>query len=107
MLNGGKNILYCSVDYLKYDNCNDDKTSPKLRYPIMRDALNRTGRNIFYSMCEWGVENPEKWAGPVANSWRTTGDISDKWSSFMNILDKQVGLAKYAGPGAWNDPDML
>jgi alpha-galactosidase len=58
-------------------------------------------------MCEWGVENPATWAAPVGNSWRTTGDISDNWSSFLGILDKQVGLEKYSGPGAWNDPDML
>jgi alpha-galactosidase len=95
------------VDYLKYDNCNTDGTSPKIRYPVMRDALNKTGRPIYYSMCEWGVENPATWAGPVGNSWRTTGDITDSFSSFTSILDKQVGLDKYAKPGAWNDPDML
>jgi len=95
------------VDYLKYDNCYNDGTSPKTRYPPMRDALNKTGRHIYYSMCEWGVENPADWAGPVANSWRTTGDIEDKWSSFLSILDKQIGLEKAAGKGAWNDPDML
>lgn len=73
----------------------------------MRDALNKTGRPIFFSMCEWGIENPALWAGPVANSWRTTGDISDSWNSFISILDQQVGLERYAKPGAWNDPDML
>lgn len=95
------------MDYLKYDNCNTDGTSPKVRYPPMRDALNKTGRRIYFSMCEWGVENPATWAGPVGNSWRTTGDISDNWNSFVSILDKQVGLEQYAGPGQWNDPDML
>mgnify|MGYP000864435285 CR=1 FL=1 len=73
----------------------------------MRDALNKTGRPIFFSMCEWGVENPALWAPLVANSWRTTGDITDSWTSFTSILDKQVGLDKYAKFGAWNDPDML
>jgi alpha-galactosidase len=73
----------------------------------MRDALNKTGRSIFFSMCEWGVENPALWAGSVANSWRTTDDISDSWTSFTSILDKQIGLEKYAKFGAWNDPDML
>lgn len=95
------------VDYLKYDNCYNDGASPKLRYPPMRDALNKTGRPIFFSMCEWGEENPATWAGEVGNSWRTTGDISDNWDSFIKILDLQVGLEKYAGPGHWNDPDML
>ena len=67
------------VDYLKYDNCNSDGSKPEVRYPVMRDALNKTGRPIFYSMCEWGVGNPATWAPEVGNSWRTTGDISDKW----------------------------
>jgi alpha-galactosidase len=58
-------------------------------------------------MCEWGFEKPHEWAGEFANSWRTTGDISDNWFSFTHILEKQVGLEKYAGPGGWNDPDML
>ena len=58
-------------------------------------------------MCEWGVESPALWAPTVANSWRTTGDITDSWISFTSILDKQFGLEKYAKFGAWNDPDML
>lgn len=95
------------VDYLKYDNCYNDLSSPKKRYPIMRDALNKTGRPIFFSMCEWGRQNPATWAKEVGNSWRTTGDIKDTWSSFTSILDKQVGLESYSGPGGWNDPDML
>ena len=73
----------------------------------MRDALNKTGRHIFYSICEWGQYTPWTWAGPVGNSWRTTGDISDNWNSFISILEQQAGIEKYAGPGAWNDPDML
>lgn len=73
----------------------------------MRDALNSTGRHIYFSMCEWGREQPWTWAGEVANSWRTTLDIKDFWDSFLYILERQVGLAKYAKPGAWNDPDML
>ena len=67
------------VDYLKYDNCNSDGSKPEVRYPVMRDALNKTGRPIFYSMCEWGVDNPATWAPEVGNSWRTTEDISDNW----------------------------
>ena len=67
------------VDYLKYDNCNNDGTKPEVRYPVMRDALNKTGRPIFYSMCEWGVDNPATWAPDVGNSWRTTGDFQDNW----------------------------
>jgi alpha-galactosidase len=95
------------VDYLKYDNCNTDGTSPKVRYPVMRDALNASGRHIFYSMCEWGVEDPATWSAPVGNSWRTTGDISDSWSSMTSLLDQNNRWASYAAPGGWNDPDML
>lgn len=95
------------VDYLKYDNCYNDGSSPKVRYPRMTAALNKTGRQIFFSMCEWGVEDPATWSKDVGNSWRTTGDISDNWDSFIGILNSQVGLEKYAGPGHWNDPDML
>jgi len=95
------------VDYLKYDNCNNDGISPKKRYPIMRDALNATGRKIFYSMCEWGLEDPATWAVPVGNSWRTTGDISDDWYSMITRIDQNDKWAIYAGPGGWNDPDML
>eukprot|EP01099_Mayorella_cantabrigiensis_P002237 TRINITY_DN1991_c0_g1_i1.p1 TRINITY_DN1991_c0_g1~~TRINITY_DN1991_c0_g1_i1.p1 ORF type:complete len:400 (-),score=90.59 TRINITY_DN1991_c0_g1_i1:19-1107(-) len=95
------------VDYLKYDNCFNGNIDPKLRYPPMRDALNATGRPIFYSMCEWGQEQPATWAADVANSWRTTGDISDHWLSVLEILSQNNVWADYAGPGGWNDPDML
>ena len=60
------------VDYLKYDNCYTDGSKPEVRYPPMRDALNTSWRTIFYSMCEWGVDDPAKWAKDVGNSWRTT-----------------------------------
>ena len=95
------------VDYLKYDNCNNDGIDPKVRYPVMRDALNKTGRPIFFSMCEWGVEFPATWAPLVGNSWRTTGDISDRWDSMITRADQNNLWAAYAGPGGWNDPDML
>ncbi|CAF4545835.1 unnamed protein product, partial [Rotaria magnacalcarata] len=95
------------VDYLKYDNCNSDGTIPELRYPVMRDALNASGRPIFYSMCEWGVDKPALWAPNVGNSWRTTGDISDKWKSMLDNIDINNEFADKAGPGGWNDPDML
>jgi len=95
------------VDYLKYDNCNNDNLTPEVRYPVMRDALNATGRHIFFSMCEWGVDNPATWAPLVGNSWRTTGDISDNWGSMTSNLDINNNWFKQAGPGGWNDPDML
>ncbi|CAF3165202.1 unnamed protein product, partial [Rotaria sp. Silwood2] len=95
------------VDYLKYDNCNNDGTKPEVRYPVMRDALNASGRPIFYSMCEWGVDTPALWAANVGNSWRTTGDIGDNWNSMLNNIDINNEFADKAGPGGWNDPDML
>lgn len=95
------------VDYLKYDNCFNDGSSPKKRYPVMRDALNKTGRPIYFSMCEWGQEQPWKWAASVGNSWRTTGDIGDSWSSFTSILDKNADLYKYSSPGAWYDMNAI
>ncbi len=98
------------VDYLKYDWCDTDGVDPKIAYPTMRDALKATGRSIVFSMCEWGRSTPWTWARGVAHLWRTTGDIQDCWScpgSFVRILDRQAGLEKYAGPGGWNDPDML
>ncbi len=73
----------------------------------MRDALKATGRPIVFSLCEWGQSQPWTWARGVGHLWRTTGDISDNWRSFTRLLDTQVGLEKYAGPGGWNDPDML
>ena len=95
------------VDYLKYDNCNNEEISPEKRYPIMRDALNKTGRPIFYSLCEWGQDNPATWAPAVGNSWRTTGDIQDNWDSMIGRADLNNDWWSYAAPGGWNDPDML
>ena len=95
------------VDYLKYDWCNSDGVDPKIGYVTMRDALRATGRPIVFSMCEWGRNKPWEWARGVGHLWRTTGDIRDTWDSFVRLLDLQAGLEKYAGPGGWNDPDML
>jgi alpha-galactosidase len=81
----------------------------------MRDALAKSGRPIVFSLCEWGSTQPWLWAKDVGNLWRTTGDIVPKWSTqkkddflgVVEILDLQDGLQTYAGPGHWNDPDML
>ena len=80
----------------------------------MRQALDASGRPIVFSICEWGTNKPWLWANGIGNLWRTTGDISDVWAStkkddlgVVDILDKQVGLESFAGPGHWNDPDML
>ncbi|MFE0101266.1 NPCBM/NEW2 domain-containing protein [Streptomyces sp. NPDC059009] len=95
------------VDYLKYDNCNNQGVDAKKRYIAMRDALRATGRPIVYSICEWGENKPWEWAADVGHLWRTTGDISDSWGSMLSIMKQNLPLARYAGPGQWNDPDML
>jgi alpha-galactosidase len=103
------------VDYLKYDWCNHSTQDSQASYSIMRDALKKSGRPIVFSLCEWGSTKPWLWAGDVGNLWRDTGDITDKWDTgkkqdglgVVQILDLQEGLQSYAGPGHWNDPDML
>jgi alpha-galactosidase len=99
------------VDYLKYDNCfnNSDGSQQDYinRYQAMEDALDATGRPIVYSICEWGSSAPWEWAGDVGHLWRTTGDIQDNWESLRDIISRNLPLAEAAGPGHWNDPDML
>ncbi|KAL5197263.1 hypothetical protein ABZP36_000775 [Zizania latifolia] len=104
---GKKKLMRQSVDYLKYDNCYNLGIKPKERYPPTRDALNSTGRQIFYSLREWGQDDPALWAGKVGNNWRTTDDIQDTWKSMTDSADKNTKWASYAGPGGWNDPDTL
>jgi alpha-galactosidase len=106
------------IDYLKYDWCGCDDLKAEGAYTTMRDALYAAGRPMVFSICEWGNNNPWEWGGEAGNLWRTTGDICpcfdcktehDTWYSWgvLQILDMQEGLRKYAGPGHWNDPDML
>jgi alpha-galactosidase len=108
------------VDYLKYDWCSTGTRNAQEAYALMSKALLATGRPIVFSMCEWGTAKPWLWGAGIGNLWRTTGDITDKFSSnrkwedgsccelgMVEILDLQVGIDSYAGPGHWNDPDML
>jgi alpha-galactosidase len=104
------------IDYLKYDWCNVGTQDAAASYLAMSQALQSTGRPIVFSLCEWGNSKPWLWAGNIGNLWRTTGDIYDHWEGkssngysigVMNILDMEAGLEAYAGPGHWNDPDML
>nr|WP_321375916.1 glycoside hydrolase family 27 protein [uncultured Bacteroides sp.] len=106
------------IDYLKYDWCNTEDVNPIGAYNLMKDALRAAGRPILFSMCEWGNSKPWTWAKDTGHMWRTTGDIFNcfdcvdehpGWKAFgvLQILDMQEGLRKYAGPGHWNDPDML
>jgi alpha-galactosidase len=105
------------VDYLKYDWCSTGDRNAREAYAVMADALRASGRSIVLSICEWGTAKPWLWAKNVGNLWRTTGDI---WDSFdrndaahswahpvTNIVDLNEPLWPYAGPGHWNDPDML
>ena len=101
------------IDYLKYDWCSARQVymandMPPV-YKKMGDALKGTGRPIVYSLCQYGLEKVWEWGPSVGgNLWRTTGDIHDNWKSMSSIgFDRQIGLEKYAGPGHWNDPDML
>ncbi len=95
------------VDYLKYDWCNTTTQEAKSTYTNVRDALHAAGRPIVFSLCEWGTAKPWEWAKGVGHLWRTTTDILDRWDAMIAILDLERDLAKYAGPGYWNDPDML
>jgi alpha-galactosidase len=103
------------VDYLKYDWCNSEGIDPVKAYTDMSNALAKSGRPIVFSLCEWGSSRPWSWAQDVGHLWRTTGDIQDCWDckrdwggmGWVTILDLQDGLEKFAGPGHWNDPDML
>ena len=94
------------IDYLKYDNCNNNGNIEQSDQ-AMRDALAATGRPILFSLSEWGQNNVWTWGAQTANMWRTTGDISASFSSMLANFHANVQLAQYAGPGAWNDPDML
>jgi alpha-galactosidase len=110
------------IDYLKYDMCSFSSVLraeghgniaaafavQKSAYEKMHKALLATGRPIVYSLCQYGWNNVWEWGPEVGgNLWRTTGDISDKYDRMAMIGFGQAGLAKYAGPGHWNDPDML
>lgn len=102
-----KTFASWGIDYLKYDNCNNDGSRPTLRYPVMTRALMNAERPIFFSLCEWGDLHPALWGYTVGNSWRTTNDISDTWESMVSRADQNEVYAEYARPGGWNDPDML
>ena len=106
------------VDYLKYDWCNTEALNAEGAYLTMDSALVKAGRPIVFSLCEWGNNKPWLWNSKIGNLWRTTGDIypcfdcaidHGTWTQWgiMRIVDMQKGLRQYAGPGHWNDPDML
>ncbi|KAJ7740275.1 glycoside hydrolase family 27 protein [Mycena maculata] len=108
------------ADYLKYDNCYAvnstdfvDDNPPILiepHYATMENALAATGRPILFSACEWGVQDPARWpASAVANSWRIANDIGPpaSWDNLFRIINQLVPITQFAGPGGWNDLDLL
>jgi alpha-galactosidase len=103
------------VDYLKYDWCHTEGQDTRHAYQKMSQALRKTGRPIVFSICEWGSTKPWLWASGVGHLWRATGDIQDCWDcgrswsgmGVVHIIDLMADLFPYAGPGHWNDPDML
>lgn len=120
------------VDYLKYDNCYNQGQEGNSqitfnRYNAMSQALNKTGRPILYSMCNWGIDYPWNWAQTMANSWRMSGDVYDSFDrpddrcpcttyncqlagfhcSIMNIIGKVASFPDKGQPGGWNDMDAL
>src|SRR5512138_238992 len=109
--------IYASwgVDYLKYDWCHSEGLEQRDAYQKMSQALRASGRPIVFSMCEWGSSKPWLWAQGVGQLWRATGDIQDCWDcgkewggmGVSHIVDLVADLYPYAGPGHWNDPDML
>jgi alpha-galactosidase len=102
-------------DYLKYDWCSYDRIAPTpdhdqlmKPYQVMSAALNSMQRDIVFSLCQYGMGNVWEWGGQVGgNCWRTSGDITDTWASMSVNGFRLAGLEKFAGPGHWNDPDML
>jgi alpha-galactosidase len=95
------------VDYIKVDWCNTDDLQAPFQYAKFRDALRQTGRPIVLSICEWGRNDPWTWARGVGQLWRTTSDIADNWESVAWIINANAHHYAAAGPGGWNDPDML
>ena len=121
-----KTFASWGIDYLKYDYCGapDDMEIAKTRYKSMADALRKSGRDIALGVCEWGERQPWLWAAQAGGQlWRTTADVRDKWKSvkpvksrselhstgagILDIVDYSQDYASYAGPGHWNDMDML
>jgi alpha-galactosidase len=114
-------------DYLKYDLCSFIPDVMEKQFPqdhaaqmklmiaayekmgkALKEATAKTGRPIVFSLCQYGWDSPWEWAPELGgNLWRTTGDIQARWQSIYDIASEQSGLESYAGPGHWNDPDML
>ncbi|GAF03787.1 glycoside hydrolase family 27 protein [Saccharicrinis fermentans] len=113
-----KRYAQWGVDFLKYDWCNTENLNAKGAYETMRDALYATGRPILFSICEWGDHEPWKWGEEMGHMWRVTGDIINCWDCTVGhgtwsslgvwpIVKLRKDIRQYAGPGHWNDFDMM
>ncbi|KAK1830493.1 glycoside hydrolase superfamily [Podospora conica] len=106
-------IAAWGVDYWKFDNCLTEEpyTNRGVKsyeyYPVMRDALERTGRPVLYSICQWGRDEVWKWGRGVGNLWRVTEDITNDWASVASIAARAAAMSEWAGPGGFNDLDMM
>ena len=106
------------VDFLKYDWCDTGKLNATEAYTTMRDALKKAGRPVVFSICEWGENDPWNWATDIGHLWRVTGDIINCWDcevghgtwsslGIWKIINLRKDIRKAAGPGHWNDFDMM
>ena len=98
------------MDYLKVDFCGANagvRADPEPAYARVSELLRETGRPIVLSMCSWGVGRPWSWGPAIGHLWRVTGDIADDWDSVMRVAARARSRWAAAGPGGWNDPDML
>jgi len=102
-----KRFAEWGVDFMKVDWCHTQGMNGPATFRTWSDAVRDSGRAMVLSLCEWGRAQPWTWAGTVGHMWRTSSDIADTWASLVETLDRQVELAEFAGPGHWNDPDML
>jgi alpha-galactosidase len=100
-------VDWCNVPFGDFPGMSQQDVAKKL-YTEYSNALKATGRPMVFSICEWNPAlEPWKWAPAIANMWRTNNDYGDSWRQILGNLDREAGLAQYAGPGHWNDPDIL
>ncbi len=99
------------ADYIKIDRCNTEGQDIVATYTLLAKAQRAAGRPLVHSLCSWGVGYPWQWAGAIGHMWRTTTDICGPgradWGTAVRIAFANDKLAPFAGPGRWNDPDMM